>query len=204
MDTTDKKDSQGYAFIRNQILHSGTTPSLRQIADAVGYSSRHSAEKMLARIEERGLIKRTDNGIRLSGRTPVMSDRTVDVPLVGSVACGAPSLAEQDYEALIPVSTRIAKPGNDYFLLRAKGSSMNKSGIKNGDLLLIRQQPSAEEGEKIVALINDDATVKHFHREDNVIILRPNSTVKSHKPIVLSDEFMIQGVVAGVLPKSIL
>ena len=132
-----------------------------------------------------------------------MTEQTVDVPLVGSVACGLPSLAEQDPEAVIEVSTKIARPGHTYFVLRARGTSMNKSGIKDGDLLLVRQQPTAEENEKVVALINDEATVKHFHQEGDMVVLKPNSTDPSNKPIVLSDEFVIQGVVAATLPKNL-
>lgn len=205
MNETNKKDLQAYAFIRNQILHTGVTPSLRDVADAVGYSSRNSAEKLLVRLEERGLIKRGENSIRLSDKTPSMTERTVDVPLVGAVACGLPSLAEQDFEALIPVSTRIAKPNHTYFLLRARGTSMNKSGINDGDLLLIQQQPAAENGDRVVALINNDATVKRFYldHENGVVILKPNSTDKRHQPIILSEDFMIQGVVVAVLPKSL-
>jgi repressor LexA len=205
MNSTEKKDQKGYAYIRNQVVHTGVTPSLRDIADAVGYSSRHSAEKMLSRLEERNFIKWEKGVIRLCHRTPNMSERTVDVPLVGSVACGAPTLAEQDYEALIPVSTRMAKPGNTYFLLRARGTSMNKTGIDDGDLLLVRQQPTADNGDKVVALINDDATVKRFYldHENGVVILKPDSTDKRHQPIILSDDFMIQGVVVATLPKNI-
>ncbi len=205
MNETNKKDLQAYAFIRNQIIHTGVTPSLRDIADAVGYSSRNSAEKLLVRLEERGLIKRSENSMRLSDKTPSMTERTVDIPLVGAVACGLPSLAEQDFEALIPVSTRIAQPGHTYFLLRARGTSMNKSGINDGDLLLVRQQPAAENGDKVVALINNDATVKHFYldHENGIVILKPNSTNKSYKPIILSEDFMIQGVVVATLPKNL-
>jgi repressor LexA len=203
MNQTDKNDLQGYAFIRNRILHDGKTPSLREISDAVGYKSRHSAVKMLARLESRGLLKITRNGTRLSGQTPSMNERTVDVPLVGAVACGIPTLAEQNFEAIIPVSTKLATPGYKYFLLRAKGTSMNKSGINDGDLLLIRQQPVADDGEKVVALINDEATVKHIYHENGVIVLKPNSTDPEHKPIVLSDEFVVQGVVVATLPKNL-
>ncbi len=80
---------------------------------------------------------------------------------------------------------------------------MNQSGINDGDLVLVRQQPIADEGEKVVALLNDDATIKHLHREEDVIVLRPNSTDRSHQPIVLSDDFIIQGVVAAVLPSNL-
>ena len=80
---------------------------------------------------------------------------------------------------------------------------MNKSGINDGDLVLVRQQTTAEEGERVVALINDEATIKHFHKDGELVVLRPNSTDKRHKPIVLSDDFMIQGVVVATLPASL-
>jgi repressor LexA len=200
MDRTAQKDLRGYAYIRNQILHSGVTPSLREIGRVVGYDSPRSVQLMLVRLQKRGLLHYDDGIVRLSTKkTAVMPERTVSVPLVGSVACGLPSLAEQDPEALIDVSTKIARPNHIYFLLRAKGNSMNKSGIKDGDLVLVRQQSIANEGEKVVALINDDATIKHFHRDGDVVVLKPNSTDKSHKPIILSDEFLIQGVVVATL-----
>jgi repressor LexA len=201
MNRTDKKDQKGYLFIRNQIVHSGITPSLRDIAKAVGYSSPRSVQLMLDRLEKQRLLKRVNGVIRLSRRQSRSSaERVIEVPLVGSVACGAPSLAEQTAEALIQVSTKIARPGNTYFLLRAQGTSMNRAGIQDGDLVLVRQQPSAENGEKVVALINDDATIKRFYREGDVVVLRPDSTDKSHKPIVVSEDFSIQGVVVVALP----
>lgn len=204
MNRTTKKDLEGYSLIRNQIIHTGVTPSLREIGRAIGYVSPRSVQLMLKRLQDRGLLSYEDGVIKLSPRkTPTMSEQTVNVPLVGSVACGLPSLAEQDIEALIPVSTRIARPGHRYFLLRAVGTSMNKSGINDGDLALVRQQPSASDGEKVVALINDEATIKHLHHEEGVIVLKPNSTDPSHKPIVLSDEFIIQGVVAATLPANV-
>jgi repressor LexA len=203
MNQTNKKDVQGYAFIRNQIIHTGVTPSLRDIANNIGYNSRHSAEKMLIRLEKKGLIKRTKDGIRLSNQMHPTTEQTIDVPLVGAVACGSPVLAEQDFEAFIPVSTHFARPGHNYFLLRAKGTSMNKSEINEGDLLLIRQQPTANDGEKVVALINDEATIKHLYHENNFIVLKPNSTDSKHKPIILSKNFIIQGVVVATLPKNL-
>src|SRR5688572_9794106 len=203
MNKTDKKDLQGYAFIRNQILHAGVTPSLRAIGRAVGYESPRSVQLMLERLKKRKLLSYAKGVIRLSSKTPIMNEQTVDIPLVGSVACGLPSLAEQNAEAVIQVSTKIARPGHTYFLLRAQGTSMNKSGINNGDLVLVRHQPTADEGERVVALVNDEATIKHFHRERDVIVLKPNSTQKEHKPIVLSEEFIIQGVVIATLPSTL-
>ena len=75
---------------------------------------------------------------------------------------------------------------------------MDKSGIKDGDLVLVRQQSTAHEGEKVVALINDEATIRHFHHENDVVILRPNSSDNGHRPIILSDEFLVQGIVVAV------
>ena len=200
MDRTSKKDLQGYAFLRNSIVHSGVTPSLREIGRAIGYGSPRSVQLMLQRLQKQGLIAYKDGVITLSqAARRDFTERTIAVPLVGSVACGSPSLAQQQPEALIEVSTRIARPHHSYFLLRATGTSMNKSGINEGDLVLVRQQSTAEEGERVVALINDEATVKHFHREGNVVVLKPNSTDKQHKPIILSEEFLIQGVVVAVL-----
>src|SRR5581483_733337 len=204
MNRTRNKDLKGYAFIRNAIIQSGITPSLREIGKAIGYRSPRSVLLMLQRLGKQGFLSYTNGTIRLPLRkTPRMSEVTVDVPLVGSVACGLPSLADQEPEAVIPISTKIAKPGFTYFLLRARGNSMNKSGIKDKDLVLIRQQPVAREGDRVVALINDDATIKHFHRERDVVVLRPNSSEKFHKPIILSDEFIIQGVVVESLPANI-
>jgi repressor LexA len=112
-----------------------------------------------------------------------------------------PLLAEENVEATIPVSKSLARPGGKYFLLRAVGDSMDLAGIEDSDLVLVRQQPTAENGEKVVALINEEATVKIFHREKDVVLLRPQSRNKAHKPFVLSDDFLIQGVVVATLPR---
>jgi repressor LexA len=203
MDRTEKKDLDGFRFIRNQVIHTGVTPSLREIARAVGYKSPRSIQLMLERLQKLGLLIYSEGTIRLRGKTSLLTEQTVDVPLVGSVACGTPTLAEQEPEMLIRISTKIAKPGHRYFLLRAVGNSMNRSGIRNGDLVLVRQQPVASEGDRVVALINDDATIKHFRHAGDMVALTPNSTEKKHQPIILSDDFTIQGVVAAVLPATL-
>lgn len=203
MNEQEKTDLQGYTLIRNKVVHEGITPSLRELARALGYASPRSVQLMLLRLEKGGFLRYTNGVISLSHRKGPVSEHTVEVPLVGAVACGTPSVAEQKPEALIQVSTKIARPGSKYFLLRCIGNSMNKSGIKDGDLALVRQQSTAEEGEKVVALINNDATIKHFHREGEIVVLRPNSTEKKHQPIVLTDELIIQGVVAATLPANV-
>jgi repressor LexA len=127
--------------------------------------------------------------------------QTVEVPLVGNVACGVPLLAEQNIEALISVSRSLARPGSKYFLLRAVGDSMDAAGIDDGDIMLVKQQPVADNGQKVVALIDDAATVKEFHKDKDVILLKPRSRNKSHKPFVLSEDFQIQGVVVATIPR---
>ena len=99
MTPTEKNDLKGLLFIRNQIVHSGTTPSLREIGKHIGYNSPRSVQLMLSRLERRGLLKRVDGVVRLSVnalKSGATAERVIDVPLVGSVACGLPSLAEQE------------------------------------------------------------------------------------------------------------
>lgn len=121
--------------------------------------------------------------------------RTINVPLLGAAACGIPMLAEENFEAMIPVSLKLARPPYRYFLLRAKGNSMDHAGINDGDLVLVKQQTSAENGDIIVALIDDEATIKEFWRTSSTVILKPKSSSEQHQPIILSDSFQVQGVV---------
>jgi len=129
-----------------------------------------------------------------------LSEHTVNVPLLGSVACGAPMFAQENIEAYIPVSTQLIKPSNKYFILKASGNSMNEAGINNGDLVLVKQQQVANDKDLVVALIDDEATIKEFHKKQNIIILKPKSTEKKHQPIILTENFRIQGVVETVIP----
>ncbi len=200
MDQKTQMDLKGLAFIRSHVRHTGKTPSLRQIGDAIGYPSPRSVQLMLERLAKRGLLKYKDGVIKLPGKANDPMEHTVDVPLVGSVACGLPTLAQQDPEAWVSISTRIARPGQTYFLLRAVGDSMNLSGIDEGDLILVRQQAIADEGDRVVALINDEATIKHFHRKGDHIVLKPNSRNPKHSPTLVTDDLIIQGVVSEVLP----
>ena len=129
----------------------------------------------------------------------VVEEHTVNVPLLGMIACGIPIFAEENIEALIPVSVKLAKPGNKYFLLQASGNSMDKKGINDGDLVLIKQQSTAENGQDVVALIDNEATIKEFTSYGDKIILKPKSTNSSHQPIILTSDFQIQGIVVTVI-----
>jgi len=203
MNNLSDKDKKAFALIRNKIVHYGESPSLREINEVTGGKSPRSASLVVDRLIAAGLIMKGNRSLILTNTHLTNSISTVDVPLVGSVACGVPMFAEENIQARIPVSTALAKKGSKYFLLRASGDSMNQAGINSGDLLLVRQQDTAETGERVVALINDEATVKIFERGADAVILRPKSTNKEHKPIVLTDNCIIQGVVQAVLPSDI-
>jgi repressor LexA len=198
----DNREFKGLFFIKDSIVYKGKTPSLRDIAEHLGFKSPRSSALLIERLEEKGYIQRTSKGgLRLlkdiDGKA--QTDRTINIPLVGSAPCGLPFLAEENIEAMISVSQRLAKPGAQYFLLRAVGNSMNKAGIKDRDLVLVRQQPVANPGERIVAIIGDEATIKIYQRKGDKVVLMPQSTDPRHKPIILTDDFMIQGVIVDTI-----
>ena len=126
--------------------------------------------------------------------------KTVKIPVLGSVSCGLPIFAEENIETYIPISERIIKSSYSYFILRASGDSMDDAGIIDGDLVLIRQQQTAYNGDKVVALIDNEATIKEFYHKGNMIILKPRSKNSKHQPIILTEDFRIQGVVESVIP----
>lgn len=197
------KEAEALRFIRNSLIHAGKSPSVRDVRDALDYNSPRSAAVILEKlIKKKRIERRADGGIRIVKdlEEDLSHARTVLVPLVGSVACGVPILAEENIEAMIPVSASLAKPSHRHFLLRARGDSMNRAGINDGDLVLVRQQQVAESGDIVVALIDDAATVKEFQRRETAIVLRPNSTSAKHQPLILTKDFQIQGVVVTAIP----
>ncbi|QQS16041.1 MAG: repressor LexA [Candidatus Moraniibacteriota bacterium] len=201
---TDKKV---YVLVRNKIVHGLPAPTLREINEVTGKTSPRSAVLALQRLEKAGLIRRSGRKIRLvsQGNSSNASVTTIDVPLVGSIAAGAPILAEENVEVSIPVSIGLARPGSAYFLLRVRGTSMNQATVRgteitDGSIVLVRQQPVADNGDVVVALINDETTVKMLDRKNGMVILRPKSSDPDHRPIILTSNCIIQGVVVGVLP----
>lgn len=196
------KQIEALKHIRNRIAHAGHPPSVRELQVLLGYLSPRSAALILEQLAELGFLRRgTDGKLRLLRDLPGdrAHGRTVEVPLVGSAPCGSPLLAEQNVEAHIPVSVRLARPPHRYFLLRAVGKSMDRAGINDGDLVLVRQQPTAENGDRVVALIDDEATIKEFHRKGDAVLLLPRSS-KKFSPIVLTTDFQVQGVVQATIP----
>lgn len=199
-----QKEIKALKLVRNSIAHGQQAPSVREVMRALGYSSPNSAMLVVNNLIKYGHLRR-----RKDGKLQLLKDfeqsntnaRTVDVPLVGSAPCGAPLLAQENIEAIMPVSEKLAKPPHTYFLLRAIGDSMNKKGISDGDLVLVRQQPAAYEGDVVVALIDDEATIKEFHPTNEAVVLKPVSKNPKHRPIILSEDFTVQGVVVKAIPK---
>jgi repressor LexA len=195
-------EQKALTFIRNRIVH-GASPSVRALAAELGFSSQSSAADVIDRLIELKYLKRKeDRTLQLLRMPEVSADResTIEIPLVGSAPCGAPLLAHENVQGMIPVSTTLARPRQTYFLLRALGDSMTEAGIEDGALVLVRQQPTAEVGDVVVALVDDEATIKELRRSADAVVLMPRSKNKAHKPIVLRRDFQVQGVVVATLP----
>lgn len=193
----NEKELATIKAIRNSLVHSGSAPSTRQLMEILGYKSTYSVMLILDKLIKEGFLSKENGKIKLLKdlQTSNLNARTINVPLVGSAPCGAPFFAEQNIEALIPVSTKLLTSSDKYFLLRAIGDSMNLKGINDGDLVLVRQQNTAENGDTVVALIDDEATIKEFERSRDVVLLKPKSKNKLHTPIILDNNFIIQGKV---------
>ena len=197
------KEVEAIRHIRNALVHSGQAPSVRQLQRLLGYRSPRSAADILDQLAERNIIRRQPGGkVQLLEHPDgdQQHARTVDVPLVGNVACGTPIFADENIEAKLPVSIRLARPPHRYFILRAVGDSMDAAGINDRDLVLVRQQSEAENGDRVVALIDNEATIKLFRRSSDAVVLAPKSRNKKHHPILLTEDFLIQGVVIATIP----
>ncbi len=200
------KEFKALHQIRNFIMQQGRMPSVRELMRALGYRSPRSALVFIHKLVDKGFLEqKTKGGFRLLKdiESSENSAQTVNVPLVGSVSCGMPIFAEENIEANIPVSTNLTKGSHKYFFLRARGDSMDKKGINNGDLVLIRQQSTAENGDIVVALIDNETTIKKFVRSNDAVILKPMSSNPAHVPIVLTNNFLVQGIVVLTIPNEI-
>lgn len=191
------KAREALKHIRSWAMQNGRIPSVRDLMTKMEYKSPRSAMLLMNELEQTGFLEKKADGSykMIKDLSTVDMARTISLPLVGSVACGGPLLAEENIEAYIPVSTSLVKSGSKYFLLRAVGDSMNNAGINSGDLVLVKQQNAAENGQNVVALIDDDTTLKEYQHKGNVVVLIPRSSNPKHKPIILEREFQIQGVI---------
>ncbi len=186
-------------FIRAEIHRRGFPPSVREIGEAVGLSSSSTVHAHLAALEEKGFIRRDPSKPRalevLDFRD---NDLAVDygqvsaVPLVGQVAAGQPILAAENIEGTMALPTEMA--GESTFILRVRGDSMIEAGILDGDYVVVRQQNTATNGDIVVALLDDEATVKRFFKESDHVRLQPENSAM--EPIRTRDVRILGKVVA--------
>ncbi len=194
-----------FQLLRRLHATKGAPPTIRELQAAGGYGSPRSVTQFIEALEEAGYIQRGTGARnirirRVDSRVAPERAQTVDVPIVGRVAAGWPILAVQNIETTIPVSESVARPPHRYFFLRVRGNSMDKAGIEDHSLALVRQQDTATSGQNVVALINDEATIKRLRIAGELAILEPVSSDAKHKPIVVDGEFRIQGVVVATMP----
>ena len=193
------KQKEILEYIKDQILTRGFPPAVREICEAVQLKSTSSVHSHLETLEKNGYIRRDPTKPRaieiLDDNFNLTRREMVNVPIVGRVAAGEPILAEQNIEDYFPIPVEYM-PNEQTFMLQVQGESMINAGILNGDYVIVQQTPSAENGDKVVALIEDGATVKTFYREEGIIRLQPENDVMD--PIILTD-VTILGKVIGVI-----
>lgn len=192
------KQQEILEYIKSEIVNKGYPPAVREICGAVHLKSTSSVHSHLETLEKNGFIRRDptkpraieiiDDDFNLSRR------EIISVPVIGSVAAGEPIFADQNIESYMPILPE-DMPDGQAFMLRVKGESMVNAGIFDGDRVLVKKQESAENGDIIVALVEDAATVKTFYKEDGHFRLQPeNDTMQ---PIIL-DDVTVLGKVTGL------
>lgn len=196
-----ERQKQIMNYIRDKIKSSGYPPSVREIGEAVGLRSSSTVHNHLVQLEEKGFLKKDPSKPRaiipVELADNISVSNTILLPLVGRVAAGIPILAEQNIEEYMPVPVDFIGSG-EHFLLTVKGDSMIEAGIYDGDYLIVRKQYDARNGEIVVALIEEEATVKRYYKRDNEIELRPENS--NMKPMFFKD-VQILGKITGLLRK---
>lgn len=199
--TLSEKQRRILSYIKDEIREKGYPPSVREIGDAVGLKSPSTVHGHLARLERKGYIRRDPAKPRALEVTDANDEflnlrrNVVAVPLVGRVTAGQPILAQQNIEEFYPLPRDIAKD-DDAFMLLVKGESMIDAGILDGDYVLVRPQHTAANGDIVVALLGDEATVKRFYKENGHFRLQPENTAL--QPI-FTNEVDILGRVIGLI-----
>ena len=193
------KQKEILEYIKSQILDRGFPPSVRDICEAVNLRSTSSVHAHLETLEKNGYIRRDPTkprAIEILDDTFNLTRREItNVPLIGRVAAGEPLLAQENIENYFPIPVEHL-PNNSTFLLTVKGESMINVGILDGDMVLVEEKHSANNGEMVVALIEDGATVKTFYKEEGIIRLQPENDYMD--PIIVKD-VTILGKVIGVM-----
>ena len=194
-----------YDFIAQTIRTRGAPPTIREIMEVFQINSTNGVRTTLAALEKKGHIRRharLSRGIELADfleHTPLSADIR-EVPLIGRVAAGQPILATQNIESMLQVDKTLLPASGELFALRVHGDSMKNAGILNGDIVLARHQEQAERGDIVVALLDEEATVKRYYPSPEGVRLLPEN--EAFSPIVVSPEaanFRIAGKVVGLL-----
>jgi repressor LexA len=206
MKTLTTRQEQVLSWIKESIDKTGQAPTVRELQAKIGCSAPMGVVSHLNALELKGYISRIDNkprGIIITNdKINKSPDDLVQVPLVGNVACGMPIWAEELVEEIIPLPRAFVGYGQDVFMLRAQGDSMNQSGIDEGDYILFHKQDYADSGDKVVVLIGSEATVKQYIIKEDHEEFVPNSNNKIYRPLIPEmGTYMIQGKVIGVIKK---
>ena len=185
-----------YEFLKDFTSQKGYPPTVREICKAVGLKSTSSVHGHLKQLEKEGLIKRDPTKPRaLEIVDSVVKKEMINVPIIGRVTAGLPILANENIEDSFPLPLDYVKHNNDLFMLKISGSSMIKAGILDGDFAIIERTQTASNGDKIVALIENEATLKTFYRENDHIRLQPEND--EMEPIIV-DNCSILGKLIGI------
>jgi repressor LexA len=203
MDDLTPRQRRIVEFIRETLNERGYPPTVREIGEAVGLTSSSSVHSQLANLERKGLLRKDPTKPRAIGLSPVEGDVPLDpgtpVPLVGRIAAGSPVLASENLDSYLSLPSSLAGRG-EHFALTVRGDSMRGAGILDGDIVVIRQQDHADDGQIVAALLpgpgGDEATVKRLRRAGNRIMLEPENP--DHEPIEMT-EGRILGVAVAVL-----
>ena len=192
------KQKEILEYIKGEILKKGYPPAVREICEAVNLKSTSSVHSHLETLEKNGYIRRDPTKPRaieiMDDSFQMVRHEMASIPIVGTVAAGQPILAEQNIEGYFPLLSEDL-PRGETFMLKVKGESMINAGIFDGDQIIVKRQPTAENGDIIVALIADSATVKTYYKEDGYFRLQPeNDTME---PIIVSD-LTVLGKVIGL------
>ena len=186
-------------FIKSEILHRGYPPAVRDICEAVHLKSTSSVHSHLETLEKNGYIRRDPTKPRaieiMDDTFNLLRREVVNVPVLGRVAAGEPLFAQENIESYFPIPAEYM-PNQEAFILQVKGDSMVNAGILDGDHIMIKSQPTADNGDVVVALIDDSATVKTFYKETNCYRLQPENDTMD--PIIVKD-CTILGKVFGVM-----
>lgn len=185
-------------FIKQEIREKGYPPSVREICEAVSLKSTSTVHGHLQRLEKKGLLHRDDmkpRAIEVLAGKERETENIVSVPVIGEVAAGVPIPAEQEFIEEMPLPESFVGSG-EHFILNVRGTSMIDAGIRDSDMVVVRRQQTADNGEIVVAMIDGEATVKRFFRENGHFRLQPEN--ETMEPIIV-DDVIILGKVTALL-----